>query len=168
MRRGQDTYRLPPDWHPDNPGSIEHLSRIMVEIGNRLDTIQQIGAKPPVTPLSPSATGRQGLIWLTWNRVSNVDGYCVVVSTVGDMSKILHRQDIPGSETCTYPFPVGNNVSTYYFQVYSYRGTQYSTPSNIVSAASVAFTTPEGSPPAPPVDPRNPLLVPLRNGTTLA
>src|SRR6266851_10290846 len=116
MRRGLDTYRLPQDWHPDNPGAVEHLTRILVELGQRIDTIQQIGARVPATPLSPSATGRQGLIWLTWNRVSNVDGYAIVVSSVSDMSKILHRQDIPGSETCTYQFPVGNNASTYFFQ----------------------------------------------------
>src|SRR5207245_5019842 len=131
------------------------------------DTIQQVGAQKPATPRSPSATGRQGLVWLTWNRVANVDGYSVIISTTSDMSKILHRQDIPGSETCVYQLPTGNNSSTYCFQVYSYRGTQYSTPSNIVSAASVAYTTPEGVPPAPPVDPRNPLKAPLRNGTTL-
>jgi hypothetical protein len=179
MRRGQDTYRLPPGWNPvkavtphtgeieQNDGAIEHLNRILVELGQRLDTIQQVGTKQPATPLSPSATGRQGLIWVTWNRVVDVDGYCIVVSTSSDMSKILHRQDIPGSETCTYQFPVGNNAATYYFQVYAHRGKIYSTPSNIVGTASVAFGAGEGAPPAPPVDPRNPLRAPLRNGTTL-
>ncbi len=179
MRKGQDSCRLPPDWNPvrsvaphtgkveHNPDAVDQLNRVLMEFKQRLDTIQQIGAQKPATPISPSATGRQGLIWLTWKRVVNVDGYCVMVSTASDMSKVLHRQDIPGSETCAYPFPVGNNVSTYYFQVYSYRGTIYSTPSNIVSAASVAFTTPESAPPAPPADPRNPLRAPLRNGTTL-
>ena len=170
---------MPGDWNPiksvkahtgeieHNPAAVEHLNRVLVEIQQRLDIIQQVGAKKPATPLSPTATGRQGLIWVTWNRVVNVDGYCLVVSTVSDMSKILHRQDIPGSETCTFQFPVGNNVSTYYFQIYSYRGQFYSTPSNIVSAASVAFGAGETTPPAPPVDPRNPLRAPLRNGTLL-
>lgn len=179
MRKGQDSYRLSSDWNPvkkvnprtgeieHNQNDVEHLNRILVEIQQRLDIIQQVGAKKPVTPLSPKATGRQGLIWVTWNRVVNVDGYCVVVSTASDMSKVLHRQDIPGSETCTYQFPVGNNASTYYFQIYSYRGKLYSTPSNVVSAASLAFTTAEAAPPAPPVDPRNPLKAPLRNGTLL-
>lgn len=178
MRKGQDSYRLPSDWNPiktvkrtgemeANPAAVEHLNRVLVEIQQRLDIIQQVGAKKPVTPLSPTATGRQGLIWVTWNRVVNVDGYCVVVSTASDMSKVLHRQDIPGSETCTYQFPVGNNASTYYFQIYSYRGKLYSTPSNVVSAASVAYGAGEVAPPAPPVDPRNPLKAPLRNGTLL-
>jgi len=179
MRKGLDSFRLRPNWNPvrnvapftgkveHDPSAVDELNRILTEIKQRLDTIQQIGAKKPATPRAPSATGRQGLIWLTWNRVADVDGYSVVVATASDMSKILHRQDIPGSETCAYSFPVGNNVSTYYFQVYAYRGTQYSTPSNVVSAASVAFTTPESAPPAPPVDPRNPLRAPLRNGTTL-
>lgn len=179
MRKGQDSFRLPPDWNPvrsvaahtgkieHNPLAVDQLNRVLTEIKHRLDTIQQVGTRKPATPSSPSATGRQGLIWLTWNRVADVDGYSVVVATASDMSKILHRVDIPGSETCVYQMPVGNNVSTYYFQVYSYRGTQYSTPSNVVSAASLAFTTPEAAPPAPPVDPRNPLRAPLRNGTTI-
>lgn len=179
LRKGLDSYRLPPGWNPitkvhphtgeveHNPSDVDHLNRILVEIQNRLDTIQQVGVKKPATPLSPSATGRQGLIWLTWNRVTNVDGYSVVVATTSDMSKVLHRQDIPGSETCSYPFPIGNNVATYYFQVFSHRGNTYSTPSNIVSATSLAYTTPEATLPAPPVDPRNPLQAPLRNGTTL-
>lgn len=179
MRKGQDSFRLPPDWNPvrsiavhtgkieHNPLAVDQLNRVLTEIKHRLDTIQQVGAQKPATPISPAATGRQGLVWVTWNRVVNVDGYSIVVATSSDMSKILHRVDIPGSETCVYQMPVGNNVSTYYFQVYSYRGTKYSTPSNIVSAASVAFTTPEAAPPAPPVDPRNPLKAPLRNGTTL-
>lgn len=167
MRRSMDTYRLPPDWHPDNPGSIEHLNRVLVEIGQRIDTLQQIGAKKPVAPQSVTATGRQGLIWVTWGRVVKVDGYSVVVATASDMSKILHREDIPGSESCTYRFPVGNNASTYYFQIYTYRGNLYSSPSVIVSATSVAFGASEGAPPAPSVDPRNPLRAPLRNGTTL-
>lgn len=167
MRRGQDTYRLPPDWHPDNAGAVEHLNRVLVEMGQRIDTVQQVGAKQPATPLSPSASGRQGLVWVTWNRVSNVDGYCVVVATASDMSKVLHRVDIPGSETCVYQMPVGNNAAQYWFQVYSYRGKLYSTPSNVVTASSVAFGAGEGAPPAPPVDPRNPLRAPLRNGTLL-
>jgi hypothetical protein len=180
MRKGLDSYRLPSDWNPitkvaphtgeieNNPSAVEHLNRVLVEVQNRLDTIQQVGAKVPATPLSPSASGRQGLIWLTWNRVTNVDGYTVVVATAADMSKVLHRVDIPGSETCVYQMPVGNNAFQAWFQVYSYRGTKYSTPSNIVTATSVAFGAGEGAPPAPPVDPRNPLQVPLRNGTTLA
>ena len=179
MRKGQDSFRLRPDWNPvrsvaphtgkieHNPDAVDELNRVLTEIKHRLDTIQQVGATKPTTPRSPSATGRQGLIWLTWNRVVNVDGYSVVVSTASDMSKILHRQDIPGSETCTYQFPVGNNSATYYFQIYSYRGTQYSTPSNIVSGTSAAYGAGEAAPPAPPVDPRNPLRAPLRNGTTL-
>lgn len=167
MRRGLDTYRLPPDWHPDNPGSIEHLNRILVEMGQRMDTLQQVGTKKPVAPNNVTATGRQGLIWLTWSRVDKVDGYCVVVATASDMSKVLHRADIPGSEACVYPLPVGNNAFQAWFQVYSYRGNLYSPPSVIVTATSVAFGAGEGAPPAPPVDPRNPLRAPLRNGTTL-
>ena len=180
MRKGQDSYRLPPDWNPvrnvaphtgkieHDPSAVDQLNRVLTEIKHRLDTIQQIGARKPVTPQSPSATGRQGLIWVTWKRVADVDGYSVVVATASDMSKILHRVDIPGSETCVYQMPVGNNAATYYFQIYSYRGTLYSTPSNIVSAASIAYGAGEGAPPAPPFDPRNPLKAPLRNGTTIA
>lgn len=179
MRKGLDSYRLPPDWNPitkvhphtgeieHNPSGVDHLNRILVEIQNRLDTIQQVGVKKPATPSSPSATGRQGLIWLTWNRVTNVDGYSVVMATTSDMSKVLHRVDIPGSETCVYQMPVGNNVATYYFQVFSHRGNIYSAPSNVVSGTSVAYGAGEGAPPAPPVDPRNPFQAPLRNGTTL-
>lgn len=176
MRRSLDSFRLPPDWNPvtssndqvqHNPAAVEHLNRVLVEIQQRLDTIQQVGAKKPATPLSPSAQGRQGLIWLTWNRVVNVDGYSVVVATTSDMSKILHRIDIAGSETCVYHMPVGNVVFQAWFQVYSHRGTLYSTPSNVVTASSVAFAGGEAAPPAPPVDPRNPLRAPLRNGFTL-
>lgn len=167
MRRSLSTYRLRSDWHPDQPGAIDELNRVLIQAGQRLDTIQQVGVKTPAAPLSPSASGRQGLIWLTWNRVQDVDGYSVVVSLVSDCSKILHRQDIPGGDTCTYQFPVGNNATQYFLQVYSMKGNKYSKPSNIVNATSVAFTTPEGAPPAAPVDPRNPLKAPLRNGTTL-
>ena len=167
MRRSISNYKLPPDWHPDKPGAVEQLNNILAETQNRLDTVQQVGAKKPPTPIGPSAQGRQGLIWLTWNRVVNVDGYSVVVATSADMSKVLHRVDIPGSETCVYQMPVGNNAFQAWFQVYSYRGKLYSTPSNIVTATSVAFGAGEGAPPAPPVDPRNPLKAPLRSGLTL-
>src|SRR5215831_16878237 len=139
MRRGIDTYRLSSDWDPKNPDHLDQLNRTLIEIQQRLDTIQSIGARVPIAPQTVTATGKQGVIWLTWRRVKNADGYILVYGTDSTMVKILGRRVLADSETCDYQLPVGNVAVTYYFRIYTYRGNQVSDPSPTASAASVSF-----------------------------
>lgn len=164
MRKGQDTYRLPSDWDSANPEHLEHLNRILVEVQQRLDTVQSIGASAPAAPQTVTATGKQGAIWLTWQRIANADGYIVIVSNESTVTKLIGRHNLPDSESCTFHLPVGNVAVQYYFQVFSYRGNQVSPPSPTVTATSVVYGAGEAAPPTPPQDPRNPKIAGLSGG----
>lgn len=164
MRRGQSSYRLPSDWDPKNPDHVEVLNKILVETQQRLDTIQSVGAKKPTSPRTVSATGKQGVIWVTWQRVSNVDGYIVVIASESTMTKLVGRHSQPDSETCSYSYPIGNSATQLWFQVFSYRGNQVSDPSPVATATSVVFGAGESAPPTPPQDPRNPFNAGITGG----
>ena len=164
MRKGVDIYRVPTDLsHPEN---VATLNRILQNLGDRLDTIQQVGATapPPVTGLT--VTGKQGVICLTWQRIQNVDGYIILGAAESTMSQIVLRFNVPDSDTCTYSHPVGNVAVQYYFTVSAYQGNLVGQPSNTIAATSVAYTSVGTAPPIPPQAPRGGTLVP-RNGTTL-
>jgi hypothetical protein len=164
MRRGRESFRLPSDWDAKNPEHVDLLNRNFVEIQQRLDTIQSIGATAPKAPQTITATGKQGCIWLTWQRVVNADGYIVAAGSESTMSKLVSRNTLPDSESCTYQLPVGNVASQFWFQVFSYRGNQISPPSPTVNATSVAFGAGEAAPPTPPNDPRSPLRAGITGG----
>lgn len=166
MRRSLDTYRLPDDWNPvkgvtkgaveQDLNAVAHLNKILLEIGQRLDTVQQTGGSKPVAPQNLTATGKQGCIWVTWNRVVGVDGYLLMVATESTMTKNVGRYNLPDSEQCAFQLPTGNSATKYYFQAYSYRGPQQSQPSPVANATSVAYGAGEAAPPNPPQDPRIP------------
>lgn len=168
MRRAQDTYRLPSDWDPSKPDHLDLLNRILVEVQQRQDTVQTIGGPTPVAPQNLTATGKQGVIWLTWQRISGVDGYIVTVGSESTMTKLVGRHNLPDSESCTYQLPVGNVAAAFFFQVYAYLGNRVSPPSPTVTATSLAFTTAEAAPPSPPQDPRNPLRAGITGGQNRA
>ena len=156
MRKGQETYRLPSDWDPKNPEHLEVLNRTLLEISQRLDTIQSIGAPVPIAPQNITAIGKQGAIWLTWQRNAKCDGYIVIISNESTVTKLIGRHTLPDSESCTFHLPVGNVAVQYFFQVFCYRGNQVSPPSPTVNATSVVYGAGEAAPPLPPQDPRNP------------
>lgn len=164
MRRGIETFRLPADWDAKNPDHVDLLNRILVQAQQRLDTIQSIGATQPKAPQTVTATGRQGCIWLTWQRVVNADGYTVIVASESTMTKLVGRHSLPDSDSCTYQLPVGNVASQFWFQVFSYRGNQLSPPSPTVTATSATYGAGESAPPTPPNDPRNPLNAGVTGG----
>lgn len=164
MRLSKPSYLLGSEWHPDKPGAVDQLSSILVEIQQRLDTVQQIGTKTPPAPTSPVATGKQGCIWLTWQRIANVDGYIVLSGSESTMTKLVGRHNLPDSESCTFQLPVGNSATQYFFQVFAYRGNQISPPSPTVNATSIAFGSGESAPPNPPSDPRNTKLAGITGG----
>ncbi len=168
MRKNVALYRLPIGWDNTNPEHLDHLNKILQNLGDRLDTVQQVGAKPPSAPLSLVATGKQGLIHLTWGKVHNVDGYTVLWASESTMTKLVGRHPLPDGECVSFDLPIGNSATQYWFTVSAYRGNQVSLPSGTVTATSVAFTTAEAAPTVAPVDPRAPLVIGVRNGTTLA
>lgn len=168
MRKNIPLYRLPPKADLSNPEHVETLNTILQNLGQRLDTIQQIGVKAPSAPLSVSATGKQGLIHIVWGRVANVDGYTVLWASEATMTKLVGRQSLPDGDTVSVSIPIGNSATQYWITVSAYKGNQVSKPSATVNATSVAFTTAEAAPPSPPNDPRAPLVVGIRNGTTLS
>ena len=150
------TYRLPNDIDLAKPESIERLNKALIEIKNRLDGIEQVGVKEPPTPLQVTVQGRQGVLWMNWQRIVNVDGYVVVVSTDSAQTKIVSRTTLHDADTCTYQLPVGNVAQQYYFSVSAIRGKQISPRSQIINATSVAYGAGESAPPAPFNDPRDP------------
>jgi len=164
MRKGQETYRLPSNWDSKDPEHLEILNRTLLEISQRLDTIQSIGAPKPPSPQNITATGKQGVIWLTWQRIATADGYIVIVGSESTMTKLVGRHNLPDSESCTFHLPVGNVATTFYFQVFSYRGNQVSQPSPTVTGTSIAYGAGETAPPSPPQDPRNPKISGLSGG----
>jgi hypothetical protein len=134
---------------------------------NRQNTVQQVTAKQPPTVTGFSVTGKQGLFFLTWNRISHVDGYVITQAQDSGMVQLINRFNLPDGDTVAYSIPIGNVAATNSFQVYAYQGPKMSDPSNIVTATSLAYTTPEAAPPLPGIAPRHPKKVPPRVGPNL-
>lgn len=143
------------------------INQSLQSVQNRLNTIQQSGAKAPPTVTGLTVTGKQGLFHLTWNRIKNADGYVVVQASDSGMTQLVGRFNIGDGESCTYQVPVGNVAVTNTFQVYSYQGKKYSEPSPAVTATTAVYGSAESAPPAPPLAPRQPKLAPVRSGPNL-
>lgn len=167
MRKNVSQYRLPPGTTFNTPDHLDQLNKLLQNLGDRLDTIQQVGAQAPPAPLGVACEGKQGLLNVTWNRVQNCDGYIVCWSTSSSMLPILGRYTLHDSDAANYRLPVGNVAVTYFFTVSAFVGNKVSPPSAAVSATSTAFTTAGSAPVNAPVSPRAALVSPPRNGTTL-
>jgi hypothetical protein len=143
------------------------LNQGLQQLQNRVNTIQQTGAKTPPTVTGLTVTGKQGLFHLTWNRIAHVDGYVITQASDSAMSNLVGRHPVPDGDACTFQIPVGNVAVQNWFQVYAYQGPKYSDPSNIVTATTVVYTSSESAPPNPPLAPRQPKIAPVRSGPNL-
>lgn len=167
MRKTVSQYRLPAGTNFNDPQHVETLNKLLQNLGDRLDTIQQIGASAPPAPLNLAVVGKQGLFAVTWSRIQNVDGYVLCWSANSTMVPIAGRTTLHDSDSCDFRLPVGNCVAFYFFTVSAFRGNKVSPPSNAVSATTVAYTTVGSAPLDAPVTPRAALVAVPRNGTTL-
>jgi len=143
------------------------LNQSLQSLQNRQNTVQQTGATTPPTVTGLAVTGKQGCIYLVWKRINNVDGYVVMQATDSAMSSLVGRYNVPDGDQASFVLPIGNNASTFYFQVYAYQGPKYSDPSAIVSGTSLTYTSSEAAPPTPPIAPRHPKIAPVRSGPNL-
>ncbi len=143
------------------------LNQGLQSMQNRINTVQQVKAATPPTVTGFSVTGKQGLFYLTWNRINHVDGYVVAQATDTGMVQLIGRYPILDSDSCTFSVPVGNVAVTNSFQVYAFQGQKYSEPSNIITATTVPYGAGESAPPAPPIAPRQPKVAPVRSGPNL-
>lgn len=182
MRRG-NYYRLPSP--PVLKGTIQsvpedmkalsdHLiqqttvvNQMLQSVQQRLNTIQQTGAKTPPNVSGLTVTGKQGLFHLTWNRIENVDGYVIEQASDSGMTQLVGRYTLPDANQCLHQIPVGNVAVTNSFRVYAYQGPKISSPSPAVSATTVAYGAGESAPPAPPISPLAPKIAPPRSGPNL-
>lgn len=155
------------DLHKHVTQMTELLNQNLQNVQLRLNTIQQQGAKTPPTVTGLTVTGKQGLFYLTWNRIANTDGYVVVWASDAGMTTLVNRYNIPDGQTCAWSIPVGNVAVTGTFQVYAYQGSKYSSPSNAVTATTASYGAGESAPPNPPIAPQQPKLVPVRSGPNL-
>lgn len=143
------------------------LNQGLQSLQNRVNSIQQVTAKAPSTVTGLTVTGKQGLFYLTWNRIANTDGYVVTQASDTGMMQLIGRYNVADGNSCSYQIPVGNVAVTNSFQVYAYQGQQYSDPSPAVTATTLTYTTPESAPPAPPIAPLQPKKAPVRSGPNL-
>lgn len=143
------------------------LNQSLQSMQQRLDTVQQLGAKKPVTVTGLSVTGKQGAFILTWNRIKNADGYVITQGTDSTMKVLVGRYTVPDGDSCSFAVPVGNVAVSNSFQVTAFQGPQYGEPSPAVSATTVAYGAGESAPPTPPIAPRHPKIAPVRSGPNL-
>ncbi len=167
MRKTVSQYRLPPGTNFNDPSHLAQLNKLLQNLGDRLDTVQQVGAKAPPAPLGVVTQGKQGLIIVQWKRIQNVDGYTICWSTSSGMLPIAGRTTLHDSEACDFRLPVGNAVANYFFTVSAFVGNKVSPPSVAVSGSSVAFTTTGTAPSDQPITPRAALVAPPRSGPNL-
>lgn len=160
---GQDVKNL----HDHLVQMTDILNQGLQSLQNRVNTVQQVRAATPPTVTGLTVTGKQGLFYLTWNRIAHTDGYVVVQALDAGMVQIIGRFNIPDGDSCIYSVPVGNVAVTSSFQVYAYQGNKYSDPSSIVTATTVVYGSAEAAPPQPPIAPRQPKKAPVRSGPNL-
>jgi hypothetical protein len=162
MRKTVSQYRLPPDADLSKPEHVDTLNKMLQNLGDRLDTIQQVGATAPSTPLSVTVQGQSGFLNVTWSRIDNCDGYTVCWASNSGMQPILGRYTLHDQDAANYRLPTGNSAQ-------KYKGNQVSPPSVAVSATSLVYSTATDSAPNnAPITPRAALVAIPRNGTTLA
>lgn len=143
------------------------LNQAVQSLQNRVNTVQQVGAKSPPNVSGFAVEGKQGLFSLVWNRIANVDGYVVVHATDTAMKQIVGRYNIPDANQPLHQISVGNVAVTGSFQVYAYQGNKYSQPSPIITKTTAVYGSAESAPVTPPKSPLPPKLAPVRNGTTI-
>lgn len=143
------------------------LNQALQSFQGRLNTVQQTAAVKPPTVTGLTVVGKQGLFYLTWNRIKNTDGYVIAQATDTGMVQLVGRYPVPDGDACAYSIPVGNVAVTNSFQVYAYQGPKYSEPSATVTATTVVYGSAESAPPAPPIAPRQPKLAHVRSGPNL-
>lgn len=143
------------------------LNQALQSLQGRINTVQQTGAVRPPTVTALAVAGKQGLFYLTWNRITHADGYVVLQASDTGMKQIVGRYNIPDGDSCSYSVPVGNVAVTNSFQVFAYQGPKYSDPSGTVTATTAVYASAESAPSAPPIAPRQPKLAPVRSGPNL-
>lgn len=143
------------------------LNKVNQNMGQRLNTIQQTGAQAPPNVSGLTVTGKQGLFYLTWNRIKNVDAYVIEQASDSGMTQLVGRYTLPDANSCSYGIPVGNVAVTNYFRVYAQQGPKISDPSPAVSATTAVYASAESAPPAPPIAPLAPKISPPRSGPNL-
>lgn len=144
------------------------VNKVMQNMAQRLNTIQQSGAQAPPNVSGVAVTGKQGLFHITWNRIKNVDGYVVEQASDSGMTQLVGRYNLPDANQCVHQVPVGNVAVTNYFRVYAYQGSKMSDPSPAVSGTTVVYGSAEAAPPAPPIAPLAPKISPPRSGPNLS
>lgn len=147
--------------------AVSIINQALQSYEDRLNTIQQTGAVAPVAVSGFTVTGKQGSFWITWNRIVNVDGYVIMQAADSGMTQIQNRFTVADGEQCSYSLAVGNVAVTSSFQMYAYRGQKYGSPSPVVTASSLVFSTSESAPPNPGFAPRPPKVAPVRSGPNL-
>jgi len=143
------------------------LNQALQGTQNRLATVQQTGAIAPPIVSNFTATGKQGLFHLTWNRIKNADGYVIMHASDMGMKNVIGRYHVPDGQSVSHQIPVGNVATTGYFQMYAYQGPQYSKPSAVVSATTSVYGSAEAAPVTSKTAPQNPLVSPVRSGPNL-
>ena len=143
------------------------LNQALQSLQNRVNRIQQSGAKQPPTVTGLAVAGKQGLFHITWNRQVNVDGYVIEQASDTAMTQLVGRYNIPDGDAPVHQIAVGNVAVTNSFRVYAYQGSHYSDPSPAVTATTAVYASAESAPPAPPIAPRPPKLAPVRSGPNL-
>jgi hypothetical protein len=143
------------------------LNQALQGLQGRINTVQQVAAKTPPTVTGLVVTGKQGLFYLTWNRIAHTDGYVIAQASDSGMTQLVGRYNLPDGDTCSYPIPVGNVAVTNSFQVYAYQGQKISEPSPAVTATTIPYGAGEAAPPAPPIAPRHPKKAPPRSGPNI-
>lgn len=152
----------------DHLGQVTDIvNQALQSLQNRVNSIQQVTAKTPPTVTGLTVTGKQGLFYLTWNRIANTDGYVVTQASDPGMVQLIGRYTLPDGNQVTHQVPVGNVAVKNYFQVYAFQGQKMSDPSAAVSATTATFTTSESAPPTPPIAPLQPKVSPPRSGPNL-
>lgn len=181
MARQTNIFRLPvpptlmSKLEPDNATILnKHLQEMTVILNqalqsfqNRLNTIQQTGKNNVPNVQGFTVTGKQGLFYLSWKRIKNVDGYVIMQAADSQMKQLTNRYHISDGQQVSFQVAVGNVVVTSSFQIYAYQGPNYGSPSNIVTATTSAYGAGESAPPTPPIAPQPPLLAPVRSGPNL-
>lgn len=143
------------------------LNKLNQNMSQRLNTVQQTGAQTPPNVSGLTVTGKQGLFYLTWNRIKNADGYVIEQASDSGMTQLVGRYTLTDANQCLHQVPVGNVAVTNYFRVYAYQGPKMGDPSPAVSGTTVAYGSAEAAPPAPPIAPLAPKISPPRSGPNL-
>ena len=144
--------------------AILQINQAFRKMERRLDRIERVGTRAPLSVKGLTAEGRQGAFHVTWQKVIGAEGYSLVMASDAAAQLITHRWDIPGQETIAWTVPWANVATTRYFQIWAIRAGKQSEPSEIKSATSVGFGAGETAPTVPTQVSRNPEFEPSELG----